>query len=344
VKCRTVAQLALCALALGAGAFASAQDVSPAIKTSRPVTYVVTMTTTFVVPAGNDKIDQLRVYHALPTLRSWSPLKAAIGATKLDFVPKTANEQAHEPTASRHLLWQIDGRQKPGEKLTFSSTLTIPSPSRALDVGSVRTTWKHYEAAPKDRLAVVDPAIAKAVHPEVAKLAAKFKAAAPPAQAVQAMCKWIVDTIKYDASVPFASSDVGSILKNKCGHCGHQAALLQQLTASAGIPYRMVWGLNLYAPDGRTAELRKVRSDFVNVHTWAEVYLPGVGWVELDPGLGANAFNVPDHLIQNNRWFQNYSIWMREGGADKVPTWTAVPGGFRSDYGVENVISYTKKK
>jgi hypothetical protein len=331
------------AVALFAAQPGPAQEPSPAIKTTKPVVYSIQMTTTFVVPAGNDKIDQVRVYHALPTVRSWSAPKATFGATKLDFVPNTAKEQSHAETASRHLLWQVDGRQKPGTKLTFRSSLTVSSPNRTLDLKAVKTTWKSYAAAPKDKAAVVDLAVAKAVHPELAKVAAKFKAAAPPAQAVEAMCKWIVDTFKYDASVSFVPSDVESILKHKCGHCGHQSHLLQQLTASAGIPYRMVWGMNLYAPDGRTSDLQKVRADYTNIHTWAEVYLPGVGWVELDPGLGAKAFSVPDHLIQNNRWFQNYAVWMREGGVDKQPTWTAVPGGFQSDYGVENIISYTKK-
>ena len=99
----------------------------------------------------------------------------------------------------------------------------------------------------------------------------------------------------------------------------------------------------MYAPDGRKSELQKVRADYTNIHTWAEVFLPGVGWVEVDSNLGDKAFALPATHIQNNRWFQNYGIWMREDGKDKQPTWTEVKGGFRSDYGVENIISYKKK-
>ncbi len=313
-----------------------------AVKTSKPTTFEVEMTTTFVVPAGNDKIDQVRVYHALPTPRKWSA-EGKHGAAKLSFSPKSAEELTHDETDSRHLLWTLEGRQKPGTKLTFKSDMTIPSADRSLNLKAVKTVWKDYDKRPEDKTALVDLAVVKAVHPELAKVAAKLKADLPPAQAVQAMCKWVVDTIKYDASVTFTPADIGDIVKQKCGHCGHQAAVLEQLTASAGIPIRTVWGMNLYAADGRTSALQKVRSDYTNIHTWAEVYLPKVGWVEVDPGLGDKAFSLPATLIQNNRWFQNYAIWMRESGKDKQPTWTPVKDGFRSDYGVEHVISYKKK-
>jgi hypothetical protein len=136
---------------------------------------------------------------------------------------------------------------------------------------------------------------------------------------------------------------VDSIVRNKCGHCGHQATVLAQMMASAGIPMRGVTGLNLYAPDGLTGGLQAIRADFTNIHTWAEVYFPGIGWVEVDPAMGAKAFSIRGYRIQNNRWFQNYAIWIREGGVDKQPTWTAEKGTFRSDYGVENIISYVKK-
>ena len=68
------------------------------------------------------------------------------------------------------------------------------------------------------------------------------------------------------------------------------------------------------------------------------------GWVEVDPALGAKGFSLPADQIQNNRWFQNYSIWMRESKVEKQPTWTADEGKFRSDYGVEHIISYSRSE
>jgi transglutaminase-like putative cysteine protease len=321
-----------------------AQTQSTTVKTFNSTVYQIKMTTTFVVPAGNDKINQVRVYHALPTLRPWSQSRTKFGATNSRFTPNTAKKEYHAPTDSHYLLWTVNGQQKPGTKLTFVSTMTVSSPDRYFNPRTARVKWEDYATRPRDKAAVVDPAVVKAIHPELAKTAARFKADYSPPEAVQAMCRWIVDTIKYDASVTFAPTDVDRIVLKKCGHCGHQATVLRQLTASAGIPIRTVSGMNLYAPDGRTSDLQKVRADFTNIHTWAEVYFPGIGWVEADPGLGAKAFSLPAHQIQNNRWFQNYSIWLRESGVDKQPTWTPVKGGFRSDYGVEHIISYSRKQ
>ena len=309
----------------------------------KPIVYQVTMTTTMTIPEGRSGVDQVRAYHALPTFRPWSPPGNSYGAQDLGFTPKSAELIHHSPTQSDHLLWTITGKQEPGAKLTFMSRMLITSVDRKLDAIAVRATWKDYEKPVEDKTAVVDPELAKAIHPELARRAVEFKRDHAPAKAVCAMCQWIVDNIKYDASVRHSTPDVDSILLKKCGHCGHQATVLRHLTAAAGIPIRTAWGMNLYAPDGRTSDLQSVRADYTNIHTWAEIYIPGAGWVEVDPNLGSRAFALPSHLIQCNRWFQNYSIWLRDEGIDKQPAWRPVEGGFRSEFGVEHIISYTKQ-
>jgi transglutaminase-like putative cysteine protease len=91
----------------------------------------------------------------------------------------------------------------------------------------------------------------------------------------------------------------------------------EAMCARAGIPMRTVVGLNLNTPGG-VGDLHRIRPDFQNQHTWAQIYLPGSGWVEIDPGQGEKAYFLPAQLIQNCTDFQNYVVWLRENGTWKM--------------------------
>src|SRR5262249_6260478 len=66
---------------------AAGRDAPSAIKTSQPTVYHITVETTFVVPEGNNEIDQVRIFQALPTRRPWDPQGASQGATEVKTTP-----------------------------------------------------------------------------------------------------------------------------------------------------------------------------------------------------------------------------------------------------------------
>lgn len=113
------------------------------------------------------------------------------------------------------------------------------------------------------------------------------------------------------------------------------------MCSRAGIPIRTVVGLNLNTPGG-VGPLHTIRPDFQNQHTWAQVNLPGSGWIEIDPGQGQRAYSLPAQLIQNNTDFQNYVIWIREGGTWKQPDWEYRDSKWYSPYGIENTRTFLK--
>jgi len=321
---------------------AEVQAHSPGLVIRYPLVYRVKMETKFVVPAQNEVIDELRVWHALPTLRPWSNVTDEVGASEITW--SSSGEQLYEEKHdSHHVFWNKAGRLKPGTAFEFTSRFTVRSVQREFNPEKARVRWKDYDELTKDETATVDPALTKNVHPKIADLADGITMSMPPPLAVREFCKWIKKTIKYDAGVSYPPSDVASILKNCRGHCGHQCALLEQLCARSGIPFRRVWGLNLCKPTGK-GELYAVRADYTNIHTWAEVYFPGIGWIEVEPNKGKEAYFLPARLVQNNRWFQNYSIWIREEGQWKRPTWSYKGGKYISDYGVEHLITYSVGK
>jgi transglutaminase-like putative cysteine protease len=67
------------------------------------------------------------------------------------------------------------------------------------------------------------------------------------------------------------------------GYCDYYATSMVVLARAVGLPARIVIGYTSGDYDATTAEYI-VRQE--NAHSWAEVYFPGLGWVEFEPTAG----------------------------------------------------------
>jgi transglutaminase-like putative cysteine protease len=118
-----------------------------------------------------------------------------------------------------------------------------------------------------------------------------------PCEKSRAFYNYVVDNMRYSGYNP---SDVGALeaLKSLSGDCTEYSDLLTALNRAAGIPAITVDGLK------GTTDSGYIQGE--NKHNWLEVYLPGSGWVPMDPILGKNspqdretyfAGITPDHII-----------------------------------------------
>ncbi|MBC8139566.1 MAG: transglutaminase domain-containing protein [Fibrella sp.] len=310
------------------------QEASPIVESYRR-NYWVTMTTRLTIPEDR-KVTRVRVWHALPTKRSWSETTDGHGAQGVRFRPDDGKMERNTRYDSHHLYWEHENLS-PGQTIEFQSSYKVRSAKRAPDFKLLaKASWSDLETNKPEKT------LSEPLPTDVTQLLTDARNRATPSDAVAAICQWIDGNMRYDANVPFSPNNIHATLAARKGHCGHNQQLFREFCDHLGVQTRSVSGLNLHTPNPVKASLYKVRRDFANIHTWSEVFFPGVGWVEVEPGRTEGSFDIPSNWIQNNRWFQCYSVWVNENGKELIPRWRHVGDHQENDYKIENLIGYSE--
>lgn len=188
--------------------------------------------------------------------------------------------------------------------LTRDNLLVSRTPV-ATKVGYRARSWLHYrneaQGLPGRRRAL-ELALPSGFNPATLALAKQWRQeASSPEELIQRLMRWYHEAFTYTLRPPALGEHTVDefLFDTKRGFCEHFASSFVFFMRAAGIPARVVAG---YQGGERhpTANYLTVRQ--YDAHAWAEVWLAGRGWVQMDP----TAAVAPQRIEQNfSEFFAN---------------------------------------
>lgn len=156
-------------------------------------------------------------------------------------------------------------------KLTFSFHVVREEVVRR-DLPEEEAAWN-----PADLKPYLTPTSLGPINDQVKDLAAKITRGKSGVKAkARAIYDWIIDNMHRDPeTVGCGVGDVISLLATGGGKCTDLHSVFVTLSRAAGVPAQEIFGIR---------QGKKPTEDITTwQHCWAEFYLPGYGWVPVDP-------------------------------------------------------------
>jgi transglutaminase-like putative cysteine protease len=187
----------------------------------------------------------------------------------------------NEPTSSRTLTYTFDVMRN--ERITKNFT------NRELPLSQTEMAdslaLKDYNPSAQRKIKDLAGRITKSKRPVLAK--------------AQAIYGWIVENMHRDANVKGCGfGEVDKLLETLGGKCADIHSVFVALARASGVPAREVYGLRM--PAGSSGDATKAQ------HCWAEFYLPGYGWVVVDPADVAKAILEKNLTLAQAQPYREY--------------------------------------
>lgn len=230
----------------------------------------------------------LTVTHAKPLERTWPGLKAPLAVGTPTLLPAGGREIRTRTEGGQAWTWEVAA--PPLGEQEYVSTFELVSADRELKTAGLVIRWTDLPPDPAEAMQG-QPALPVAnalVREAVAKVRKKSK---DVIDGLTAFTQWVGQNVAYTPGVPYATDDLEAICRGRGGNCGHRATVFLAMCQAAGIPARRVVGLALLN------QPRGAGADDGNRHVWAQVHLPTLGWVEIEPAPHGSPFAIPHTFV-----------------------------------------------
>lgn len=156
---------------------------------------------------------------------------------------------------------------------TVARPRPAPVPCRLLEEDSFRSEhWIYLQPSAHTR---AGPGIEAAAH-------AAVEGAASVTEAVEAVDRFVHESMDYRPGSTVIGVDVDSVYANRSGVCQDFSHLAIALLRAVGVPARYVSGY-FYAADATDPGASVGEPVTVQTHAWVEAAIPGGGWLAIDP-------------------------------------------------------------
>jgi transglutaminase-like putative cysteine protease len=173
------------------------------------------------------------------------------------------------------------------EAASYRAEAYVPIPN----VEQLRAAGQQYPDSIRSRYLGLPDRVPERVYALARELTAT--SATPFDQAV-AIETYLRKNFEYTLDLPAPPVDVEIadyfLFELKRGYCDYYATSMAVLARAVGLPARVVTGYASGNYDSRTAEYIVREAD---AHSWAEIYFPGIGWIEFEPTSNQPGFNRP---------------------------------------------------
>ena len=114
---------------------------------------------------------------------------------------------------------------------------------------------------------------------------------------IEDVASFVRSAAVYDMEYPACPAGEDEVIyfltESKSGVCRHFASAATLLYRTLGIPARYVVGYSTYATGNTWTEVKGA-----DAHAWVEVFIPGLGWVRMDPTPAQSSGELPEDALE----------------------------------------------